>query len=79
MLLRRVTEHVKTQNWFAVLLDFLIVVIGVFMGLLWLSAAARRYRRPDRPAFDAAWGTLLLIIWLIPGGLGIVRTGGRHR
>ena len=33
MLLRRVIEHVKAQNWFAVGLDFLIVVIGVFVGL----------------------------------------------
>ncbi len=33
MLLRRITEHVKAQNWFAVGLDFLIVVMGVFMGL----------------------------------------------
>ena len=28
MLLRRVTLHIKQQNWFAVLLDFLIVVLG---------------------------------------------------
>lgn len=33
MLLRRVTRHVKDQNWFAVGLDFVIVVIGVFIGL----------------------------------------------
>ena len=33
MLLRRITEHVKAQNWFAVGLDFLIVVVGVFVGL----------------------------------------------
>lgn len=33
MILRRLTEHVKAQNWFAVGLDFLIVVIGVFFGL----------------------------------------------
>ena len=32
MLLRRITQHVKEQNWFAVFLDFLIVVFGVFMG-----------------------------------------------
>lgn len=32
MILRRITEHVKDQNWFAVLLDFVIVVFGVFMG-----------------------------------------------
>lgn len=33
MLLRRVVEHVKTQNWMAVVLDFFIVVIGVFIGI----------------------------------------------
>ena len=33
MLLRRVTEHVKNQNWIAVGIDFAIVVIGVFIGL----------------------------------------------
>ncbi len=33
MLLRRITEHVKAQNWTAVALDFVIVVTGVFIGL----------------------------------------------
>ncbi len=33
MLLRRITEHVKAQNWFAVGLDFIIVVVGVFIGI----------------------------------------------
>ena len=33
MILRRVIEHVKQQEWTAVFLDFLIVVIGVFVGL----------------------------------------------
>lgn len=33
MLLRRITEHVKTQNWFAVSIDFLIVIVGVFIGI----------------------------------------------
>ncbi len=33
MILRRTTEHVKTQNWFAVGIDLLIVVIGVFIGI----------------------------------------------
>lgn len=33
MLLRRITTHIKDQNWFAVGIDFLIVVIGVFVGL----------------------------------------------
>lgn len=33
MLLRRVTKHIKAQDWFAVFVDFLIVVVGVFVGL----------------------------------------------
>lgn len=33
MLLRRITKHVKDQNWLAVGIDFLIVVIGVFIGI----------------------------------------------
>ena len=33
MILRRVIEHVKAQNWFAVAIDFVIVVVGVFIGL----------------------------------------------
>lgn len=32
MLLRRVIEHVRAQNWTAVALDFVIVVMGVFIG-----------------------------------------------
>ena len=33
MLLRRITKHVQDQNWFAVFLDFCIVVFGVFIGI----------------------------------------------
>lgn len=33
MILRSLTKHVKDQNWFAVGLDFAIVVIGVFIGI----------------------------------------------
>jgi len=33
MILRRLTKHVKDQNWFAVGLDFVIVVAGVFLGI----------------------------------------------
>lgn len=32
MILRRLMEHVKHQNWLAVGLDFVIVVLGVFIG-----------------------------------------------
>ncbi|TGY89890.1 hypothetical protein E5163_01755 [Marinicauda algicola] len=33
MILRRVMAHVRAQNWLAVALDFLIVVVGVFIGI----------------------------------------------
>ncbi len=33
MLLRRITKHVTDQNWFAVFLDLIIVVLGVYIGL----------------------------------------------
>ena len=54
MLLRRVIEHVKTQNWTAVALDFVIVVVGVFIGIQvanWNDARAasdRSYQLLDR-------------------------------
>ena len=33
MMLRRLMVHIKDQNWLAVWLDFLIVVLGVFIGV----------------------------------------------
>ena len=33
MLFRRIKAHVEKENWFAVFLDFCIVVLGVFIGL----------------------------------------------
>lgn len=33
MLLRRIIEHVKAQNWTAIAIDFVIVVVGVFIGI----------------------------------------------
>ncbi len=33
MLLRSITKHIKQQNWFAVFVDFFIVVVGVFIGI----------------------------------------------
>lgn len=50
MVLRRVTEHVKAQNWTAVFLDFVIVVLGVFLGLQaqqWQEHRADRARERD--------------------------------
>jgi len=33
MILRRFTQHIKEQNWLAVFIDFIIVVVGVFIGI----------------------------------------------
>ena len=33
MLLRRITDHVRGQNWTAIVIDFVIVVVGVFIGI----------------------------------------------
>ena len=47
MLLRRIAQHVKSQNWFAVALDFVIVVFGVFIGIQlgnWNEARANQAR-----------------------------------
>ena len=33
MILRRFTQHIKEQNWFAVGLDVIVVIVGIFMGM----------------------------------------------
>jgi len=33
MIIRRLLSHFRSQNWFAVLLEFLVVMIGLFIGL----------------------------------------------
>ncbi|XUU61247.1 hypothetical protein ACRAQ6_02955 [Erythrobacter sp. HA6-11] len=33
MILRRITQHVRDQNWTAIAIDFVIVVVGVFLGI----------------------------------------------
>ena len=33
MLLRRIRQHVANENWFSVAVDFVIVVIGVYVGI----------------------------------------------
>jgi hypothetical protein len=57
MLLRRVAEHAKAQNWFAVALDFLIVVIGVFIGI---EVANWNQTRQDRQEERRYYGQLLV-------------------
>lgn len=33
MILRRVSEHVRAQNWAAITIEFVLVVLGVFLGI----------------------------------------------
>jgi len=47
MILRRVTKHVKDQNWFAVALDFFIVVAGILIAFQitnWSETRGERHR-----------------------------------
>lgn len=51
MILRRLTKHVKDQNWFAVALDFVMVVVGILIAFQisnWGNA------RGDRRVYDEA-------------------------
>jgi len=47
MLLRRITRDVKNQNWTAVGIDFLIVVVGVFIGIQVANWNDERQDRAD--------------------------------
>ena len=51
MLLRRVIEHIMTQNWTAVVLDFVIVVVGVFIGIQVSNWNAARVESADAEAY----------------------------
>ena len=47
MILRRLTKHVKDQNWFAVTLDFFIVVVGILIAFQitnWSETRGERHR-----------------------------------
>jgi len=47
MILRRITQHVKDQNWFAVTLDFFIVVVGIWVALMVGQWADEHQQRTD--------------------------------
>ena len=45
MIFRRISEHVRKQNWLAVGLDLIVVVVGIYLGLqadAWMSAKQDR-------------------------------------
>lgn len=50
MILRRITQHVRDQNWTAIAIDFVIVVVGVFLGIQvsnWNGERAMRAEERD--------------------------------
>jgi hypothetical protein len=53
MLLRRVSEHVKAQNWTAVAIDFLIVVVGILIAFQ-ITEWNEARKRGEREAYVVA-------------------------
>jgi len=47
MILRRFMLHVKEQNWFAVGLDVIVVIVGIFLGLQVQSAYEERQAQEE--------------------------------
>lgn len=53
MILRRMTEHFTEQNWFAVFVELVILVAGVFMGIQVANWNDERLREKDSAEFTA--------------------------
>lgn len=53
MLLRRITKHVKEQNWFAVVVDFAIVVAGILIAFQITSWDEARQQRANLTLAEA--------------------------
>ena len=47
MLLRRLMVHLQQQNWFAVVLDVLVVIVGIFLGMQVTDWNQKRIDRED--------------------------------
>ena len=48
MILRRVIAHFRKQEWTAIAIDLVIVVLGVFIGLQVQALAVDRDRQPRK-------------------------------
>jgi hypothetical protein len=61
MILSRVIEHVREQNWTAIAIDFVIVVVGVFIGIQVSNWNAERLERREELVYlkamqeDVTW------------------------
>lgn len=72
MILRRVIQHVKDQHWTAIAIDFVIVVIGVFVGIQVANWNVERETAKKSAVFterlkadlrEEAWGYEYLILY----------------
>lgn len=66
MILRRVIDHVRKQEWTAIVIDFVIVVLGVFVGIQvsnWNEARKDRARADDYIARLANDVELEVALW----------------
>lgn len=61
MLLRRITNHVSNQNWFAVFLDFLIVILGILIAFQITNWNEKSSKRTDFELAKAAIESDLLV------------------
>jgi len=65
MILRRITRHVKRQDWFAVWLDLIVVVAGIYIGLqadAWMSSRLDRdIERIILPRYSVPAHSMVLI------------------
>jgi hypothetical protein len=55
MILRRFAEALKDQNWAAIAIEFVLLVLGVFLGI---QVSNWNEERADRVAYEAALGRL---------------------
>jgi len=51
MIFRRVKAHIEKENWFAVFVDFCIVVVGVFIGIQVANWNAERLERTQERGY----------------------------
>lgn len=65
MILRRITQHVKDQNWFAVLLDFVIVVVGILIAFQITNwSETRQQNAQTQQALNSIEAELSILLFL---------------
>ena len=58
MAIRRFRDHVAEQNWFAVAVDVLIVVLGVFIGMQVNIGTSRGWNGSKAVLIAPCWSTI---------------------